>query len=117
MAKRLIVYVSPWCFNCNDTREALKQWGVTAEFVDIKRDAGAAQRVRMWTGFESVPTLLMAEEGSLEPDESPAPLAPGASPRGVDRGGMITEPNRAQLRAWLVRQGLLASESATATPG
>jgi hypothetical protein len=32
---------------------------------------------------------------------------PGSGPRGVDRGSMITEASRDQLRAWLVKQGLL----------
>jgi glutaredoxin len=112
MSKRLVAYISPWCFNCSDTREALKAWNVPAEFVDVESDAAAARRVQQWTGFRSVPTLLMAEEGSLEPFEAPASLAPGISPRGVDRGSMLTEPTRAQLRAWLIKHGLLSPESA-----
>jgi glutaredoxin len=107
MAKQLVVYVSTYCYNCTDTRQALKEWGVPATFIDVKRDGQAAARVRGWTGFDSVPTLVMAEEGSLEPFEPPADLGRGASPRGVDRGPMLTEPTRAELRAWLVKNGLL----------
>jgi len=114
MAKRLVAYISPWCYNCSDTREALKTWGVPVEFVDIEKDAAATRRVLAWTGYRSVPTLLIAEQGSLEPGEAPAPLAPGASPHGIDRGSMLTEPTRAQLRAWLIAHGLLSAEAAKA---
>ena len=93
MANRLVVYVSTWCYNCSDTRDALKKWGVPAEYVDIDKDATAARQVLAWTGYRSVPTLLIAEEGSLEPYEAPALLAPGASPHGIDRGSMLTEPS------------------------
>jgi glutaredoxin len=112
MARRLVAYISPWCYNCSDTRAALQSWGVPAEFVNIEKDAAAARRVIAWTGFRSVPTLLIAEEGSLEPCEAPAALAPGASPHGVDRGSMLTEPTRAQLRSWLIAHSLLKPEAA-----
>jgi hypothetical protein len=63
--------------------------------------------MRQWVGFESVPTVLIAEGESLEPYEPPAPLPAGRGPRGVDRGSMITEASRSELRAWLVKNGLL----------
>jgi glutaredoxin len=108
MTKQLVVYVSPYCYNCTDTRQALKEWGVPATFIDVKRDGQAAARVRAWTGFESVPTLVIAEEGSLEPCEPPTDLGRGISPRGKDRQTMLTEPSRAELRAWLVKHELMA---------
>ena len=111
MPKCLVVYVSPWCYNCSDVREALKSWGVTATFVDIKKDPVAAKRVRFWTGYESVPTLLLAEEGSVEPSTEPEVLGLGVSPRGVDRGSMLTEPTRGELKAWLIKNGLLQAET------
>ncbi len=107
MAQRLVVYMSPWCINCLDTQEALNEWNVTYVNIDIKKDKNAAGKVRSWTGFESVPTLIIAEEGSLEPYQKPSPLPPGISPRGVDRGVMLTEPTRKQLRAWLVKHGII----------
>jgi len=51
--------------------------------------------------------VVIAEGESLEPYEPPRPLMPGSGPRGVDRGSMITEASRAELRAWLVKSGLL----------
>jgi glutaredoxin len=107
MSKRVVAYVSPWCGQSQDTRRALGEWGVPCECVDIKADREAAARLRGWVGHESVPTVVIAEEGSLEPFEPPAPLHPGGGPRGVDRGSMITEASRAELRAFLVKHGLL----------
>ncbi len=109
MSKRIVVYMSPWCGTSSDTQRALNEWGLPATFVNIKEDRAAAARVRKWVGFESVPTVILAEDDSLEPCEEPASLPSGASPRGVDRGSMITEASRIQLRAWLVKHGLLSA--------
>jgi glutaredoxin len=106
VAKELVVYMSPWCGNSLDTQRALTSWGVPCRYVNIKEDRAAAKRVREWTGFESVPTLVIAEDGAVEPSEPPAALAPGACPRGIDRGSMLTEPTRQQLQAWLEKNAL-----------
>jgi glutaredoxin len=107
MSKRVVAYVSPWCGQSQDTRRALEEWGVPCEFVDIKADRAAATRLKEWVGFESVPTLVIAEGDSLAPYEPPKPLMPGSGPRGIDRGSVITEASRAELRVWLVKHGLL----------
>lgn len=73
----------------------------------IDDDAEARQRVRAWTGFDSVPTLILAQPGETHPHQAPAPLAAGHSPRGVDRGSMITEASAAQLEDWLRRHELI----------
>jgi glutaredoxin len=107
MSKNVIVYMSPWCGSSSDTQRALNEWGVTAHFVNIKEDRDAAARLRGWVGFESVPTVVLSEEGSVDPCCPPEPLAKGASPRGVDRGSLITEASRVQLREWLIKKGVL----------
>ena len=107
MSRRVVAYLSPWCSQSQDTKRALEEWGVPCTVVDIKADLAAAARLRKWVGFESVPTVVIAEGESLEPYEPPKPLMPGSGPRGIDRGSVITEASRADLRAWLVRHGLL----------
>ncbi len=107
MTTRLVLYMSPWCINCLDTQEALAEWNVPYVSIDVKKDRTAAGRVRTWTGFESVPTLVIADGNGVEPCVEPAPLASGKSPRGVDRGPMLTEPTRTELRAWLIKHGVL----------
>jgi glutaredoxin len=108
MSKRVVVYMSPWCYTSKDTQSALTEWGVPATFINIKEDNAAAARVRGWVGFESVPTVVIAEGESVLPFEPPAQLPAGSSPRGVDRGSLITEATRNQLRSWLVKHTVLA---------
>ena len=108
MSKRVVVYMSPWCGTSTNTQRALTEWAVPAKYINIKEDRDAAARVRQWVGFESVPTVLIAEGDSVEPFQPPAPLPAGTSPRGVDRGSMLTEASRDQLQAWLIKNGLLA---------
>ena len=107
MSRQVVVYMSPWCSSSADTQRALSEWGVPATFINIKEDRAAATRLREMVGFESVPTVVLAEAGEVGPCEPPAALSKGASPRGVDRGSMITEASRVQLRSWLVKQGIL----------
>jgi len=57
-----------------------------------------------------------AAGGSDLPLHAPAALAAGSSPRGIDRGAMISEPGIAQLSAWLLRNGLL-TPAGLARPG
>ena len=108
MAKHVVVYMSPWCYTSQDTQRALNEWGVPATFINIKEDRAAAARVKGWVGFESVPTIIIAEGDSVEPVEPPAALPANGSPRGLDRGTLITEATRNQLRAWLVKHEVLS---------
>ena len=93
MSKQVVVYMSPWCGTSTNTRRALTEWEVPAKYINIKEDREAAARVRAWVGFESVPTVVIAEEDSLEPFAPPAPAGrrPEPARRGsrqhVDRGG------------------------------
>lgn len=88
-------------------RRVLEQHKVTYHEIFIDRDDEARQRVLEWTGFLSVPTLVVAAPGEVLPQGEVAPLAAGASPSGIDRGPMITEANAEQLEAWLTRHGFL----------
>ncbi len=73
----------------------------------IDQDKTYEKRVLTWTGFLSVPTLVVCVSGNDVPDETPAPLAKDASPRGINRGSMLTEPSEEQLIAWLQQHGFL----------
>ena len=67
----------------------------------------AERRVLDWTGFKSVPTIIAARPGEDLPCEEPAPLPKGSSPRGIDRGSMITEASEEQLETWLRKHGFI----------
>lgn len=106
---RLVMYTRS-AFMCPYVRIAervFKKYNIEVATVDIDQDAEAKQRVIDWTGFLSVPTLVIAAPDSIMPLEEPEPLSKGRSPRGIDRGYMITEPSAKQLETWLFKHDLM----------
>jgi glutaredoxin len=89
-------------------KAVLDKEGVPFHEILIDQDREALDRVVEWTGFRAVPTLVAANLGEVLPYESPEPLPKGHSPRGVNRGSMITEPDRTQLRQWLKNNGFVS---------
>lgn len=88
-------------------KRVLAEYQIAYREIMIDRDPAARERVVAWTGFQSVPTLVAARAGQLDPHTEPPPLPTGSSPRGVHRGAMITEPNADELIAWLHDNGFL----------
>jgi glutaredoxin len=110
-AKQLVMYTRTLpCPYVNIARTVLEHYRIPYHEIFIDRDNEALERVLTWTGFLSVPTLVVAETGSVLPIAPPANLAKGASPRGVNRGTMLTEPNQHELLLWLVEHGFLEAE-------
>jgi glutaredoxin len=102
MDKEIVMYSRT--FGCPYVRTAERVFArhmVAYREIHIDRDAVAKKRVVEWTGFESVPTIVVANIGEDLPFEEPGFLARGTSPRGVNRGSMITEPSEEQLVDWL----------------
>lgn len=92
-------------------KRVLQSTGVPYREINIDRDADARARLLDWVGFLSVPTLIVAEPGADLPAETPAPLPDGArSPRGIDRGTMLTEPSADELTTWLIKTGFITVE-------
>jgi glutaredoxin len=106
---RLVMYGRR--FGCYDQTRA-QHWlsinQIDYDFVDIGADPEAAKRLQSWVGHLSVPTLIVAQPGAVEPQAPPAALQPGQRTRGTDRGTMITEPSDEQLARWLVKHGLFS---------
>lgn len=104
----LIMYSrSTGCPFVSLAKRVLEDYALDYHEIFIDRDEQARERVRHWTGFLSVPTLVVAETGAMTPISEPSPLERGKSPRGIDRGPMITEPNMAQLIDWLKQHGFI----------
>lgn len=99
------------CPFISTAKRVLEREGVPYHELFIDKDKLYETRVLEWTGFLSVPTLVIAEVGDLLPYEPPAELAKGASPRGINRGSMITEANEEELMTWLRQHDLIHSES------
>lgn len=104
----LIMYSRSYgCPFITTARRVLNRHGVAYREIFIDRDPVAKRDVRAWTGFESVPTLVIARQGEHHPCEPFTELERGASPRGIDRGPMITEATEPQLEAWLKKHGFI----------
>ena len=88
-------------------KRVLERENITYREIYIDEDPAAKQRVRDWTGFESVPTIIVAQPGEDLPFEAPAALEPGTSPKAVDRGSMITEPGEMVFEDWLRKHGFI----------
>lgn len=95
------------CPYVQTAKRVLERERVPYREIYIDQDEEAAQRVEQWTGFRSVPTLIVARPGEDVPYEPPTPLEPGASPKGVDRGTMITEPGEIKFEGWLKKHGFI----------
>ncbi|MCC6799404.1 MAG: glutaredoxin family protein [Anaerolineae bacterium] len=108
MAYEIVMYsrFSP-CPYVRSAKRVLERERIPYRELYIDEDPAAKQRVIEWTGFQSVPTIILAQPGEILPYEEPQPLASGASPKGVDRGTMITEPGEVQLENWLRRHGFM----------
>lgn len=108
MTKELVMYSRSYsCPFVTLAKRVLTDYQIAYREVHIDRDNEARDRVLDWTGFLSVPTLIVAEAGEALPYEPPAPLEKGVSPRGIDRGTMITEPNIEEFTGWLQRHGFI----------
>ena len=58
MAKKIVVYTTPWCRDCKAARRFLGERGIAYEEVDIERHPEAAGIVmRLNDGMRKVPTL------------------------------------------------------------
>lgn len=112
MTKELVMYSRSYsCPFVTLAKRVLNDYQVEYREIHIDRDPQARERVVAWTGFQSVPTLIVAEAGHDFPYEPPAPITAGSSPRGIDRGTMITEPNIEEFTGWLQRHGFIDEQS------
>lgn len=108
MDKELIMYNRSYgCPYSTLAKLVFSKENVAYREIFIDKDSEAQARVLDWTGFRVVPTLVVAQAGDLVPFEPPQPLATGKSPRGIDRGSMISEPDDKQLLAWLAKHGFV----------
>lgn len=116
MTKQLVMYSrTTGCPFITVAKRVLDDHALSYHEILIDKDMEARRRVLDWTGFLSVPTLVIAEVGEMMAYQMPTPLAPGTSPRGINRGSMITEANIEQLEMWLVQHGFIHSVNGIST--
>jgi glutaredoxin len=110
MTKQLVMYSrTTGCPFITVAKRVLDDHALSYHEIFIDKDMEARRRVLEWTGFLSVPTLVVAEAGEVLPYQTPPSLPVGSSPRGINRGSMITEGNIEQLEIWLAENGFINS--------
>ncbi len=108
MEKELVMYSRTFgCPFISIAKRTLSEYNVTFREIFIDKDDKARQYVLTWTGFLSVPTLIVANQGDDLPYQAPLFLEKGKSPRGVNRGSMITEASHDELVSWLAQHGFI----------
>lgn len=108
MDKELVMYSRTFgCLYISTAKKTLSEYDVSFREIFIDKDDKARQYVLNWTGFLSVPTLIVANTGDNLPYQAPVPLEKGQSPRGINRGTIITEASRDELIAWLAQHKFL----------
>lgn len=109
--KELVMYGRSYgCPFITTAKRVLHEYKIPYREIHIDMDSEAKQRVLDWTGFLSVPTLIVANRGEDIPYTNFTPLAKGASPRGIDRGSMLTEATTQELEDWLHKHGFIEKE-------
>lgn len=109
-ARELVMYTrTTGCAFVTTAKKVLTAHDVPYREIFIDKDPEAKQRVLDWTGFLSVPTLIIANTDEDLPFEDATPLEKGVSPRGVDRGVMLTEGSTSEVEAWLRKHRLIST--------
>ncbi len=110
--KELVMYSRTFgCPFVTVAKTVFNDYDVVYREIFIDKDDQALERVVEWTGFRSVPTLVVANRGEDVPYTTFDPLPAGESPRGIDRGVMITEPSMTELVAWLTKHGFIVPQA------
>ena len=110
---RLLMYVrNRTCPDQELARRCLTEFELEPIEINISRDRDAAQTLMEWIGSLSVPTLVVVGEDS-EPITPPRRIGSEQSARNIDRGSIISEPDRDGLRAFLIKHGLISDGQST----
>ncbi len=106
-AHDLVFYArANFCSDVVTTKKWLHARNVPYRQVNIDVDEQAAFRLDEWLGSRTIPTLVVAEYGSIDPIVKPLNV-PLSELRNVDRGSVLHEPDEATLHTFLVRNGFL----------
>jgi glutaredoxin len=108
MEKEVVMYVrNSYCPSVALARDLLNRYDVPYREISIDTDPAMAARVKEWTWYYSVPTIVMARAGQSVPYTDFLPRPTHRTIKGYDRGPMITEPNNRDLENWLYKHNFL----------
>lgn len=57
--EEIVVYGTAWCSDCKRSRKALDRIGRSYRYVDIEKDAAAAETARVLAGVQKVPVIAL----------------------------------------------------------
>jgi formylglycine-generating enzyme required for sulfatase activity/glutaredoxin len=100
---------SSFCPDLVNVKKWLHDWNIPYRQLNIDMDEQAAFRLDTWLGSRTVPTLVIAPLGSIDPVDPPAD-ANLSNLRNADRGSMLHEADESTLRTFLLRHGFLSAQ-------
>lgn len=104
----LVIYGRAYlCPDLVKVKNWLHVWNVPYRQVQTDLDEEMAYRLDNWLGMRTVPTLVVARYGEVDPITPPDDVNLKTL-RGADRGTMLHEPDEPTLRAFLERHGFIA---------
>jgi glutaredoxin len=108
MDKEIVMYVrTTYCPSVALARDLLTRYYIPYREINISDDPAMVARVKEWTSFLSVPTIIIANPGEDLPYTDFLPRPTDRPLKGYNRGPMITEPNNKDLEDWLHQHGFL----------
>ena len=108
MKKEIVMYVRGFfCSSVVLARDLMNRYNIPYREINIDDDPAMAARVKAWTHYYSVPTIIIANPGEDVPYTDFLPRPTDRTNRGYDRGPMITEATNRELENWLYKHGFL----------
>jgi formylglycine-generating enzyme required for sulfatase activity/glutaredoxin len=97
---------SSFCPDLIRAKVWLHAWNVPYRQVQVDLEEEMAYKLDAWLGSRTVPTIIVARQGEVDPISPPIDADLKAL-RNMDRGSMLHEPEEGTLRAFLARHGFL----------
>ena len=93
----MLYTVTLGCPYISIAQKTLSEYKISFREIFIDKHDKTRQYLLSWTDFLSIPTLIVVNTGDNLPYQAPAHLKKGQSPRGINRGTIITEAYRDEL--------------------
>jgi glutaredoxin len=112
MEREIVMYTrGGFCPDVSRARRALQRWRLTYREINVRENPELLQRCLDWNGCLVMPVIVITRPGEDQPIKAPPPLAPGQSPRDVERGYIISEASKTGLQTFLRRHDFLTSDA------
>ncbi len=108
MKKEIVMYIrNAYCPWVAQARDLMNRYNIPYREINIDDDPKMAARVKEWTNYHSVPTIVVANPGEDVPYTDFLPCPTDRPIKGYDRGPIITEATNKELENWLRKHNFL----------